>query len=405
MRWRRATRMPACMPLALLGLLATTTDAAKQRIPISIIDRCLKEPPAPSPRDAAAMASAAEEVEKRRAASATADATSDSFIDVAFYDTRPRPDVISMRRAAALCNVSTAVRFHALLRYPMVLRDFRVTLLQLPPRAQCLYDGMRRISHGPGPQYLYKPLLHWVLPRDVKRLILLDTDVVMVRDVRELHAEFRAFGTAVLGVGNEQSNLYGKGGAGKNGGVQLLDLEGMRREPLYDAVLDRVASGTDGRRIGYLGDQTLYSYIAMDYPFLMHRLPCEWNRQISMHFGFRNETVHSCPRRCGILHANFGPFKCVAKLLQASPSCETWRSFQHQLAMPDPARMQLSAGKLCPASPMSTRATFKRAITRFFSDCCVPDALYGAGWPAHHHGHGHGGSGGAGGGRRRLLED
>ena len=80
---------------------------------------------------------------------------------------------------------------------------------------------MRRLSHGPGPQYLYKPLLHHVMPADVDRLILLDTDVVVVRDIRDLHAEFD-FGTAVLGVSNEQSNLYGKNGEGKNGGVQLL---------------------------------------------------------------------------------------------------------------------------------------------------------------------------------------
>ena len=36
----------------------------------------------------------------------------------------------------------------------------------------------------------------------------------------------------------------------------------MRRETaIADTVLDRVASGADGRRIGYLGDQTLYKYI------------------------------------------------------------------------------------------------------------------------------------------------
>lgn len=376
---------------ALLLASAVASTVAAKRTPVSVIDRCLsKESPAPLPSDVSAMSAAKTKVVATAAAAGASQLTSaEPFIDIAFYDTRARPDVVSMRRAAGLCNVSSRVRFHALLKYPMVLPDFRVTLLQLPPRAQCLYDGMRRISHGPGPQYLYKPLLHWVMSRDVEKLILLDTDIVMVRDVRELHAEFARFGSAVLGVGNEQSNLYGKGGAGKNGGVQLLDLAAMRREPLYDAVLDRVASGADGRRIGYLGDQTLYSYIAMDYPFLMHRLPCEWNRQISMHFGFRNETVHSCPRRCGILHANFGPFKCVAKLLQASPSCDTWRAFQHQLALADPARMKLSAGKLCPASPMSTRTTFKRAIGKFFSDCCVPDAEYGGGqlgWPSYHHG-------------------
>ena len=371
---------------AMLIALSIAVDA--KRAPVTVIPQCLPTGvQAPDPKDAAAVDRAGANVRARTFTRDMRDtvptATAEQSIDIAFYDTRPRPDVVSMRKAAALCNVSARVRFHALLKHPMKIPDFRVTLLQLPKPAQCLYDGMRRISHGPGPQYLYKPLLHRVLP-DVERLILLDTDVVMVRDVRELYAEFDNFGTAVLGVGNEQSNLYGKGGAGKNGGVQLLNLAAMRREPLYDAVLDRVASGKDGRRIGYLGDQTLYSYIAMDYPFLMHRLPCEWNRQISMHFGFKNATVHSCPQRCGILHANFGPFKCVAKLLQASPSCATWNAFQTRLALPEPKLRTLTGNNLCPKAPMGTRSAFRKAITRFFSDCCVPDKLVGDGYPKFH---------------------
>jgi len=303
----------------------------------------------------------------RLAVAGTRELTETTPIDVAFFDTRPYPDVASMRRAAALANSTGRVRFHALLKHPVSMPGFRVTLLNLPPLAQCLYDGMRRLSHGPGPQYLYKPLLHHVMPRDVERLILLDTDVVMVRDVRDLFAEFGRFGTSVLGIANEQSNLYGKGGEGKNGGVQLLDLGAMRAEPQYDAVLDFVASGRDGRRIGYLGDQTLYSFLAPDFPHLFYRLPCEWNRQISMHFGFHNATVHHCPRRCGILHANYQPFKCVAKLMQASPSCATWRAFQNRLSTPP------DAASPCPKVPMGTRKTFQRAITRFFADCCIDE--------------------------------
>jgi hypothetical protein len=313
-----------------------------------------------------------------RHAAAPRPLTEDLPIDVAFFDTRPNPDTVSMLRAAALCNATERVRFHALLKRridPSQLPGFRITQLKLPPVAQCLYDGMKRLSHGPGPQYLYKPLLHHVMPPDVERLILLDTDIVMVRDVRELFAEFGQFGTAVLGVGNEQSNLYGKGGQGKNGGVQLLDLHAMRSEPQYDALLDHVASGRDGRRIGYLGDQTLYSFLAPEYSHLFHRVPCEWNRQISMHFGFHNATVHHCPRRCGILHANFQPFKCVAKMMQASPTCSTWQAFQKRLAAP------VDASNTCPRVSTSMRLQFKRAIAKFFSDCCVDDGAVLQGWP------------------------
>ena len=355
----RANLMLACC------CCAVQVVTAPKRPPVTVQPYCRPADAAPPPKkgDAATKVAAV-----ARAAAMQSSSLETSPIDVAFFDTRPSPDVASMRRAAALCNSTTHhVRFHALLKYPRVLPGFRVTLLKLPPLARCLYDGMKRLSHGPGPQYLYKPLLHHVMPREVERLILLDTDIVMVRDVRELFAEFGRFGTSVLGVGNEQSNLYGKGGEGKNGGVQLLDLNAMREEPQYDAVLDYVASGHDGRRIGYLGDQTLYSFLATDFPHLFYRLPCEWNRQISMHFGFKNETVHACPRRCGILHANYQPFKCVAKMMQASPSCSTWHAFQKRLATP------ATASEPCPKVQMGQRNTFRRAIGHFFADCCVED--------------------------------
>ena len=94
-----------------------------------------------------------------------------------------------------------------------------------------------------------------------------------------------------------------------------------------------------------------------------------------MHFGFHNATVHSCPRKCGILHANFQPFKCVAKMMQASPSCATWQAFQKRLAKPfDPQEP-------CPRVSVGQRLTFKRAISKFFDSCCVEDGLASDGWP------------------------
>ena len=99
---------------------------------------------------------------------------------------------------------------------------------------------MRRISHGPGPQYLYKPLLHFLLPT-VKRLILLDTDTIVLQPIGELWAHFGRFPSgAVLGVANEQTNMYQRASGwtevGKNGGVQLLDLHAMRASTEYNQV-------------------------------------------------------------------------------------------------------------------------------------------------------------------------
>jgi len=63
-------------------------------------------------------------------------------------------------------------------------------MISMQSHGACLYKNLARISQGPGPQYLYKPLLHYVVPAAVERLIVLDTDTVFVRNVVELYHEF-----------------------------------------------------------------------------------------------------------------------------------------------------------------------------------------------------------------------
>jgi len=289
----------------------------------------------------------------------TVDDADDGIMHVAFYDTRPRSKLKldGMLRAAALLN-SSRVRFHALLMYPRDIPGMRVTKLKLPKEGECLYQNLRRLAHGPGPQYLYKPLLHWVFPPDVKRVVVLDSDVVVLRPLEMLWAEFDRFSpSALLGIANEQSSLYASHAIGKNGGVQLLHLQRMRGSTRYAQALDQYASGRDTRWLGYLGDQTLYSFMAYSHPDLFYNLGCEWNRQLSMQFGFRNESIHACPAGCGLLHANFAILKCVARTMQVSPSCEVWQ--------------RLRDGKVdgCPAG---RRGEFRRATAKYFSDCCIP---------------------------------
>ena len=284
----------------------------------------------------------------------------------------------SMRNAASLISRSgdKNVRFHALLRLPHLARGklpgFRLhSLLELPRHARCLLTGLQLLAHGPGPQYLYKPLLHWVLP-GMRRLILLDTDVVMVRPIAELFAEFERFDGALIGLANEQSLLYQKASnwtvVGKNGGVQLMELERMRQSRTYGLALDQFASGTKQQRLGFLGDQSLYSILAASHPPLFHTLGCEWNRQLSMQFGFRNSTVHSCPRRCGLLHANYQPAKCIARLMQTGPTCARWAAFSTLLTnKSSPTHGACPSKGLLPAY----RRGFRDAIERFFWDCCI----------------------------------
>lgn len=293
-----------------------------------------------------------------------------SKIHVAFYDTRKKPSIDSMRAAAALFNTSDVV-LHLVLSYPRPVPDFVVSSMSsLPPVGACLHKNLKQLAHGPGPQYVLKPLLLWALPREVGKVILLDTDVVVLHGIRPLWDEFERFGPhAVIGVGKEQSNLYKTDAVGINGGVQLLHLQRMRgaEAAAYLDALDLYASGRAGRWIGYLGDQTLYSYMAWTHAAQMHVLPCEWNRQLSMQFGFRNRTVHSCPRRCELLHANYGPLKCVAKRMQAEGgSCSAWRRI---INGNDP--------KHCPRLAGPRHAQFKSACNKFFSDCCRADVAPG----------------------------
>ena len=298
----------------------------------------------------------------------------DGLVHIAFFDDRHQPNVRGMLRAAHRANGSH-VRFHAILSRPIQVPGMRVTLLRLPTLAQCLYDGLRAISHGPGPHYLAKPLLHLLLPHAVQRLILLDTDVVVLRDLRDVLAEWhRDAPESVVGIADEQSRYYQKGSGGrlvgKNGGVQLLNLEAMRASGEYMRSLDRYASGSDGRWIGWLGDQTLYTFLSSDRPALVYRMGCEWNRQLNTLFGW-DPSLHHCPRRCGIIHANnANTIRCVASMMQRDPSCRRWRAFQRALVAPGPG----DTNRSCVHLSQRKAAEFGHAIGRFFGDCCVPDA-------------------------------
>lgn len=147
--------------------------------------------------------------------SAPAHGEASGLVHAVFFDDRKEPNVRGMLRAAQPINRSH-VRFHAVLSTPVDIPGMRVTRLQLPALAQCIYAGLRAISHGPGPHYLYKPLLHLLLPREVQRVVLLDTDVVVIRDLRELLSEWRRDAPeSMIGVADEQSRYYQKGSGGK----------------------------------------------------------------------------------------------------------------------------------------------------------------------------------------------
>ena len=210
-----------------------------------------------------------------------------------------------------------------------------------PPLARRLYRELSRTATGPGPIYLYKPLLHLVLPLAVKRVIVLDTDLFLTSDIAGLWAEFDRFAPdALLGLAVEQCPSYQQvrrlGGVGLNGGVQLLDLAKMRRSARYAELLDgymerpmRYPMKEGG--IGWLGDQTLYSWMSVNATGgrnIFHLLPCGWNRQIGTHMagwkGFWQ--AHACSTPCYLIHGNYVAHKSFMESLKQDPTGATCRA-------------------------------------------------------------------------------
>jgi hypothetical protein len=215
------------------------------------------------------------------------------------------------------------------------------SIAELPPAVRALHSRLSRTATGPGPLYLWKPLLHLVLPRSVSRVIVLDTDIFLFEDIAGLARQFDAFAPGeLLGVAPEQAPSYQEvralGGVGFNGGVQLLALEEMRRSAHYKALMETysafpIKAPMKPGGIGWLGDQTLYSWMSVNgtgAAAVFHLLPCGWNRQIGTHMagwpGFWRS--HRCAERCRLLHGNFLSHKRLMESLKADPSGRTCRA-------------------------------------------------------------------------------
>jgi len=249
-------------------------------------------------------------------------------IHVAFFDNKASPDTNSIQRAAQLVNSSSQspVRFHAIFLRIRRLDGFSVhSISRFCPVLDCLYNYLVESAHGPGPQYMYKLFIPWLLPKSIKRIVLLDSDTVVLRSVTELWDSFKAFGTALVGLANEQNDLYAPM-IGKNGGVQLLYLNGMRNSREYVRFMDNF--NEYGYRIGYLGDQTFYTVLGYLLPHLLYTVGCEWNRQLNTHFGVSAHRFKNCSG-CALMHANQGPVKCIAKHIQThqDTTCASWHLF------------------------------------------------------------------------------
>lgn len=60
---------------------------------------------------------------------------------------------------------------------------------------------------------------------------------------------------------------------------------------------------------GHLGDQDLYTLIALDHPEVFYTLPCGWNRQLCVWWrdhGYKNvfDEYFTCDEELKIIHGN-----------------------------------------------------------------------------------------------------
>ena len=248
-------------------------------------------------------------------------------MDVAFIVVGGAKLLPKARQAAAHLNATSTlqpVRVHLVSDKPLPAQPWFALhmLTALPPHEAALHKNMSRFGVGPSFIYMYKPFLYSVLS-GLERVLVLDFDVLLLGDLRELWEQFDAFGTkALLGLAYSQSPEYGGLGtwphkpdgprAGRNGGVQLQHLQRMRDDVAaggsYARDLRRCAAGGCRKQwlLPRLGDQTYYTGLCLREPALCHDVPCQWNRQLSNRFWSHRDFApwHACAAPTRLAHGN-----------------------------------------------------------------------------------------------------
>jgi len=149
-------------------------------------------------------------------------------------------------------------------------------------------------KHYSGIYGLLKLTLPKVLPSKLAKVIVLDTDVTLATDISGLWQLFSDFQPQeALGLVENQSDWYIPGklwkshspwpalGRGFNTGVILMDLAKLRSlkwSQLWRMVAEKDLVTMYGTS---LADQDIFNGLLKQHPNLVHRLPCQWNLQLS----------------------------------------------------------------------------------------------------------------------------
>ncbi|XP_058161433.1 xylosyl- and glucuronyltransferase LARGE2 isoform X1 [Dasypus novemcinctus] len=151
-------------------------------------------------------------------------------------------------------------------------------------------------KHYSGLYGLLKLVLPGILPPDLARVIVLDTDVTFASDIAELWALFAHFSDKqVIGLVENQSDWY-LGNLWKNhrpwpalgrgfntAGVILLQLDRLQQagwEQMWKLTAKRELLTLPATS---LADQDIFNAVIKEHPGLVQPLPCVWNVQLSDH--------------------------------------------------------------------------------------------------------------------------
>ncbi|XP_043233397.1 LARGE xylosyl- and glucuronyltransferase 1-like isoform X2 [Amphibalanus amphitrite] len=149
-------------------------------------------------------------------------------------------------------------------------------------------------KHYSGVYGLLKLLLTKILPDSLKKAIVLDTDITFATDIAELWRIFGHFRGELFALVENQSDWY-KGslwtdhrpwpavGRGYNTGVILMNLERMRQhnfQQKWRLVAEKYLVSYYATQ---LADQDVINAVIKMHPYMVYKLPCQWNVQLSDH--------------------------------------------------------------------------------------------------------------------------
>ncbi|CAG2110115.1 unnamed protein product, partial [Medioppia subpectinata] len=147
-------------------------------------------------------------------------------------------------------------------------------------------------KHYSGVYGLMKLVLPKALPQSLDKVIVLDTDVTFATDIAELWSLFSKMTKESLALVENQSDWYlGKLwknhrpwpalGRGFNTGVILFSLKRLRQfnwSVIWKMVAEKELMSMLSTS---LADQDIFNAVIKQYPYLVYRLPCQWNVQLS----------------------------------------------------------------------------------------------------------------------------